>query len=87
MQDAVHISGMRDSGHTMPAVFALAIMALLLGLTFEIAIAAAIGRSTLLQGYPVPTSKKKRACVVTYRHSEDRWFENSISPRSNVNDL
>src|SRR6202011_5366370 len=55
-----------------------AMMAVLLVLTFEIAIAAAIRRSTLLQGYPVPMSKKKRACVVTYRHSEDRWFENAI---------
>jgi hypothetical protein len=62
-------------------------MALLRGLTFEIAIAAATRRATRLKGYPIPMSKKKRACVVTYRHSEDRWFENSIPPRSKVNDL
>jgi hypothetical protein len=62
-------------------------MALLLGLTFEIAIATALRFSTSPQGYPVATSKKKRARVVTYRHSEDQWFENSIPPHPNVNKL
>jgi hypothetical protein len=54
---------------------------------FEIAIAAAPLCSKALKGYPVSTSKKKRACVVTYRHSGDRLFENSIPFGSNVNNL
>jgi hypothetical protein len=29
---------------------------------------------------------KKRVCVVTYRHSGHLLFENSVLPRSNVND-
>jgi hypothetical protein len=44
---------------------------LLIARSFEIAIATAPHSSTLMQGYPVPTSKKKRACVATYRHSGD----------------
>ena len=43
--------------------------------------------SNVLQGYPVSTSKKKRVCVVTYRHSGDWLFENSIPLSSNVNNL
>ena len=53
----------------------------------SIASAAAAEPSRALRGYPVPTSKKKRACVVTYRHSGDRLFENSFPPQTNVNDL
>jgi hypothetical protein len=46
------------------------------------------GRATTApQGYPVPMSKKKRVCVVTYQHSGDKLFENSCPPRSNVNKL
>jgi hypothetical protein len=60
---------------------------LLIGLPFEIAIAIARACSSALQGYPVPTIKKKRVCVVTYRHSGGQLFENSIPPRSNVNNL
>ena len=40
-----------------------------------------------LRGYPASTSKKKRVCVVTYRHSGGELFENSLRPRSNVNNL
>src|SRR6202035_1623506 len=36
------------------------------------------------QGYPSPTSKKKRACVVTYRHSGEGLFENCFPPHFNV---
>jgi hypothetical protein len=39
------------------------------------------------EGYPVPTSKKKRACIVTYRHSGEVLFENSLSPYFNFNNL
>jgi hypothetical protein len=39
------------------------------------------------QGYPLPMSKKKRACVVTYRHSGEELFEKSSLPYSNVNNL
>jgi hypothetical protein len=38
-------------------------------------------------GYPISTSKKKRVCVVTYRHSGYELLKNSLSPRSNVNNL
>jgi hypothetical protein len=57
------------------------------GRGFEIATAAARACSTAMQGYPVPTIKKKRVCVVTYRHSGGQLFENSFPPRSNVNNL
>jgi len=60
---------------------------LLIALIFEIATATARLRSKLLQGYPIPTSKKKRVCVVTYRHSGGQLFENSLPPHANVNDL
>jgi hypothetical protein len=60
---------------------------LLIGLAFEIAIATTHVHSAALQGYPIPTIKKKRACVVTYRHSGGQLFENSFPPRSNVNNL
>jgi hypothetical protein len=39
------------------------------------------------RGYPLPTSKKKRACVVTYRHSGEQLFKNSVLPRPIINDL
>jgi hypothetical protein len=54
---------------------------------FEIATAIARAHPKALQGYPLATSKKKRVCVVTYRHSGDKLFENSYPPRSNVNKL
>jgi hypothetical protein len=57
------------------------------GHAFEIATAAARACRTALQGYPVPTIKKKRACVVTYQHSGGQLFEKSFPPRSNVNNL
>jgi|ERR1035438_3293848 hypothetical protein len=57
------------------------------GHAFEIAIPIVRLCSNVLEGYPVSTSKKKRACVVTYRHSGDRLFENSIPFGSNVNNL
>jgi hypothetical protein len=60
---------------------------LLPGLAFEIAIAIATQSSNARQGYPIPTNKKKRACVVTYRHSGDVLLENSVRPGSNVNNL
>jgi hypothetical protein len=60
---------------------------LLIALVFEKATATAQPRSKPYRGYPVPTSKKKRVCVVTYRHSGHLLFENSVLPRSNVNDL
>jgi hypothetical protein len=59
----------------------------MIGHAFEIATATARRRSTAPQGYPLPTSKKKRACVVTYRHSGEQLFENSFLPRSNINNL
>jgi hypothetical protein len=54
---------------------------------FEIATATASQHSTGLKGYPVATSKKKRACVVTYRHSGEQLFEKSLPPHANVNIL
>jgi hypothetical protein len=60
---------------------------LLIALVFEKATATARPGSKNPRGYPVPTSKKKRVCVVTYRHSGHLLFENSVLPRSNVNDL
>jgi hypothetical protein len=57
------------------------------GYAFEIATAAVRACSIVLQGYPIPTIKKKRVCVVTYRHSGVPLFENSFPPRSNVNNL
>jgi hypothetical protein len=54
---------------------------------FEIATATAPLGSKAPKGYPVPTSKKKRVCVVTYRHSGDLLFENTIPLGSNVNNL
>ena len=44
-------------------------------------------RRKTFQGYPLPTIKKKRACVVTYRHSGERLLENGFSPRPFVNEL
>jgi hypothetical protein len=60
---------------------------LLIAQVFEIAITIARRCTRLPQGYPVPTSKKKRVYVVTYRHSGEHLSENSVLPRSNVNDL
>jgi hypothetical protein len=60
---------------------------LLIARVFEIAIAIARRCTEVPQGYPVPTSKKKRVYVVTYRHSGEHLSENSVLPRSNVNDL
>jgi hypothetical protein len=55
--------------------------------SFEIATALARARAIALKGYPVQTSKKKRACVVTYRHSGEQLFEISLSASSNVTNL
>ena len=44
-------------------------------------------RRKTFQGYPRPTIKKKRACVVTYRHSGDGLLENSFPPHSIVKKL
>jgi hypothetical protein len=52
----------------------------MLGHTLQKAIAAARAFRKTLQGYPIPTIKKKRACVVTYRHSGERLLENSAPP-------
>jgi hypothetical protein len=52
------------------------LLSVMIGHAFEIATATARRRRTALQGYPLPTSKKKRACVVTYQHSGDWLFEN-----------
>jgi hypothetical protein len=43
--------------------------------------------SCSFEGYPQSTSKKKRVCIVTYRHSDAGLFENSLRPLPNVNDL
>jgi hypothetical protein len=59
----------------------------LIGRAFEIAIAIAWQHSAALQGYPLSMSKKKRACVVTYRHSGEVLFENSVPPHAKVNIL
>jgi hypothetical protein len=53
----------------------------------EIATAVARAHRQARQGYPVPTSKKKRARIVTYRHSGEVLFENSLSPYFNFNNL
>ena len=56
------------------------------GCIFE-KVAAAIGCAATFQGYPRATSKKKRVCVVTYRHSDNGLFENSLPPPSNMTNL
>jgi hypothetical protein len=53
----------------------------------EIATPVARAHREAREGYPVPTSKKKRACIVTYRHSGEVLFENSLSPYFNFNNL
>jgi hypothetical protein len=55
-----------------------------MGLSFEIATALSAMHRETLQGYPVPTSKKKHACVVTYQHSGEELFENCALPYSIV---
>jgi hypothetical protein len=50
-------------------------------------ISRAICRIASCEGYPSLTSKKKRVCVVTYRHSDSGLFENSLPPRPNLNNL
>jgi hypothetical protein len=55
------------------------------GHAFERAIAAKRRASKAFQGYPVPTNKKNRACIATYRHSGERLLENSFPPHLNVN--
>jgi len=37
--------------------------------------------------YPVLLNRKKRARLVTYRHSASKHFENALTPGSNVNNL
>jgi hypothetical protein len=59
----------------------------MLGHTLQKAIVAARAFRKTLQGYPIPTIKKKRACVVTYRHSGARLLENSSPPHRIVNEL
>jgi hypothetical protein len=51
---------------------------------FETAIANAQPRSAVSQGYPLPTNKKNRVCVATYRHSGEQLLENSFPPHSNL---
>jgi hypothetical protein len=36
---------------------------------------------------PALLNGKKRAALITYRHSESERFENAFVPQSNVNDL
>jgi hypothetical protein len=55
------------------------------GHAFERAIAAKRRTSKAFQGYPIPTNKKNRACIATYRHSGERLLENSFPPHLNVN--
>jgi hypothetical protein len=50
-------------------------------------IARQIYRIASSEGYPSSMSKKKRVCVVTYRHSDSGLFENSLPPRPNLNNL
>jgi hypothetical protein len=59
----------------------------MLGHVFQIATAMAPARGKPAQGYPIPTIKKKRARVVTYRHSGERLLENGFPPRPFVNKL
>jgi hypothetical protein len=40
-----------------------------------------------VEGYPSSMSKKKRVCVVTYRHSDGVLFENSPWPAPNMTNL
>ncbi len=55
----------------------------MLGHALQIATATARARRKTFQGYPLPTIKKKRACLVTYRHSGDSLLENVISATLN----
>jgi len=59
----------------------------LIGPLFEIATAIARAHPKALQGYPLPTNKKKRVCVVTYQHSGEELFENSSPRYRRVNNL
>jgi len=45
------------------------------------------GLHKFLEGYPVWSSKKNRACLVTYRQSGSELFEMSFRRGSNVNNL
>jgi hypothetical protein len=54
---------------------------------FQIATATRSLCSNVLKGYPVSMSKKKRVCVVTYRHSGDQRFENTFPRDPKVNNL
>jgi hypothetical protein len=46
-----------------------------------------LGGSHRLEGYPVLTRKKMRACLVTYRHSAEQQFEKPRAPRAKVKEL
>ena len=52
----------------------------LIARVLEIATPVARAHRQARQGYPVPTSKKKRACIATYQHSGEVLFEKSLSP-------
>ncbi len=58
-----------------------------LGLALQTATTIGRARRETFQVYPLPTIKKKRACVITYRHSGDRLLKNSFPPHSIVNKL
>jgi hypothetical protein len=56
-------------------------------LTFQKATAPHRFSESRVEGYPESAHRKKRARLVTYRHSEERYFENGLATPSNVNDL
>jgi hypothetical protein len=51
-------------------------------LSFQNAIVSAASASHANWSYPVLAHRKKRAAIITYRHSEQRWFENAFTPRA-----
>jgi hypothetical protein len=55
--------------------------------SFEKAIASRSRAAAAAGSYPVFLNRKKRAALITYRHSGNQHFENAFVPQSNVNDL
>jgi hypothetical protein len=55
--------------------------------SFEKAIASSLYAEAASGSYPVFLNRKKRALLITYRHSGSEHFENAFVPQSNVNDL
>jgi hypothetical protein len=55
--------------------------------TFKKASAPSFSTLPGLKGYPVAALTKKRASLVTYRHSAGQRFENPLATISNVNFL